>query len=51
MSNHQFYLILSLLFFIAANGVVSDGAAMIGYVFGILSAGAAVLWSYLERRP
>ncbi|MCH7301173.1 hypothetical protein MBA34_19325 [Pseudomonas capeferrum] len=50
MTNYQFCLILSLLFFIAANGVGSNGAAAIGYLVGIACGFAALVWCFLERK-
>ncbi|MEB8055762.1 hypothetical protein [Pseudomonas fulva] len=50
MTNYQFCLILSLLFFIAANGVGSNGAAALGYLIGIVCGLAALVWCFLERK-
>ncbi|MEX5363435.1 hypothetical protein WCE03_16590 [Pseudomonas guariconensis] len=50
MSNYQFCLILSLLFFIAANGVGSNGPAAFGYLMGIACSIAALVWCFLERK-
>ncbi|MCK2123922.1 hypothetical protein [Pseudomonas sp. PNPG3] len=50
MSNYQFCLILSLLFFITANGVGTNGPAALGYLLGIACAFAALVWCFLERK-
>lgn len=50
MTNYQFSLILSLLFFIAANGAGPTGAAAAGYLMGIGCAFAALVWCFLERK-
>lgn len=50
MTNYQFCLILSLLFFIAANGVDSNGATALGYLIGIACGFASLVWCFLERK-
>ncbi|MBH3460233.1 hypothetical protein [Pseudomonas putida] len=50
MTNYQFSLILSLLFFIAANGTASNGVAAVGHLMGIGCAFAALVWCFLERK-
>ncbi|XBT41650.1 hypothetical protein ABNP32_13465 [Pseudomonas viridiflava] len=51
MTNYQFCLILSLLFFIAANGVGANAAAALGYLIGEdLSFGDGVTIIHDDRR-